>query len=106
MPFSSEANPMRIDDNRIGNNAPLGGAAATSGDKLDGQRKSQAPSSSVSRDSVAVSDLTNLLTQLTSRAGVDRSEIVSRVAAQYHSGRYLVDSAALGDALIAGAFEG
>jgi anti-sigma28 factor (negative regulator of flagellin synthesis) len=106
MPFSSEANPMRIDDNRMNNNAPLGASTAASMEKLDGQRKSQGSSGSVSRDSVAVSDLTNLLTHLGSQAGMNRSEIVSRVAAQYHSGRYVVDTAALGDALIASAFEG
>jgi hypothetical protein len=32
--------------------------------------------------------------------------MVSRIAAQYHSGKYVIDTAALGDALIAGAFEG
>jgi len=97
---------MRIDDNRMRDSAPLGASTAASAHKLDNQRKSDHSSGAASRDSVAVSDLTNLLTQLGSQAGANRSEIVSRVAAQYHSGRYVVDTGALGDALIATAFEG
>jgi hypothetical protein len=98
---------MRIDDNRLGMNAYLDRSPGPAAEDGESRSRLQGSGMGPSRDSVAVSDLASLLSQVDGgQAGTARSEMVSRIAAQYHSGKYVIDTAALGDALIAGAFEG
>ena len=98
---------MRIDDNRFNKNAPLAaGSTVQAVDNAAGQTKAQRSGGGTSGDSVAVSDLGNLVTQLASMAKSDRAEVVNRVATQYRSGAYVVDNGALSKSLITGAFEG
>src|SRR5215203_4981363 len=97
---------MRIDDNKFNQTAQLAaGSTAQGADTAAVQTKTQRTGGGGPRDFVAVSDLSNVLTQLASLADADRAEVVNRVATQYRSGAYVVDNAALGASLITGAFE-
>jgi anti-sigma28 factor (negative regulator of flagellin synthesis) len=58
------------------------------------------------RDVVALSDLGSLWSRVNGGSGSDRAERLSRLTQQYRAGSYTVDTAALTEALITGAFEG
>ncbi len=58
------------------------------------------------RDVVALSDLGSLWSRVNGGPESDRAERLSRLTQQYHTGSYTVDTAALTEALITGAFEG
>jgi anti-sigma28 factor (negative regulator of flagellin synthesis) len=94
---------MRIDNNGLDKKAPLATSspAGTQGPAAHGK-----PGKYDSRDVVAVSDLGSLWSKLNSGYGSDRAERISRLTDQYRSGSYVVDTAAVGEALISSGFEG
>ena len=96
---------MRIEEGRFGKSAALTSAKTSQSAELAGQSKSPARETQAGRrDSVMVSDLSNLLSRVGSRADADRAAMVSRLAEQYRAGKYVLDNTAIGDALIAHAF--
>ena len=96
---------MRIEDSRFDKGAPLTAATASQSADSTAQSKSIGrETESAGRDSVVVSDLTNLLSRVGARADAERAATVSRLTEQYRAGKYVIDNIAVGEALIARAF--
>ena len=96
---------MRIDPKPFDRNAGLSGTEAASTETSSGTSKTRSGQVSAGGDSVSLSGMMDLIALASHVADTGRSERVSRIAAEYRSGSYKVDTHALGDALIARAFE-
>ena len=95
---------MRIDNKQFDRNAGLAGAEAASGRTTDSANKNRNGRVSSGKDSVSLSAMADLIA-LASQVGESaRGAHVSRIAAQYRSGTYVVNNEALADALMDRAF--
>jgi anti-sigma28 factor (negative regulator of flagellin synthesis) len=94
---------MRIDNNGFDKKTLLTSSSSIGADASVAQGKAGKYDK---QDVVVVSDLGSLWSRLNNGHDSERAERISRLTQQYRAGSYAVDTAALGEALIAGAFEG
>jgi hypothetical protein len=94
---------MRIDNGGFDKKTQLATPATGAGDTA---ASSGAGSKYDARDMAVVSELSSLLSGVSASYQSDRAARLNQLAQQYRAGAYKVDIAALGEALMAGAFEG
>jgi anti-sigma28 factor (negative regulator of flagellin synthesis) len=97
---------MRIDNNSFDKTAPNASSSKASSYSAVANGKGALYEAGKNQDAVVMSDLVSLMSGFSLANDVDRAGRIKELAQQYRAGSYVVDTAALGEALIARAFEG
>jgi anti-sigma28 factor (negative regulator of flagellin synthesis) len=88
---------MRINDSQLPRKSGLGASNSVSLTTANPESRS---GHSATEDSVTLSQLTTLLASVAGDAAASRTAYVDRIAGEFRGGTYMVDNAALGNALI------